>query len=430
MMTPKTKIVIVGGGVGGLELATKLGDKNKFEVILVDRNKSHFWKSLLHEVAAGSLDDNIDALSYLAHASNHYFHFQLGFLKSINRENKNITLSVIYDKEERLLVPERKLDFDILVISLGSVSNDFNTHGVKKYCFFLDNPQQANRFYDRMLDLFFSYSVRDKSNDKINIVIVGGGATGVELSAELYNTIEQLTSYGFEGLNKKKVNITIVEAAERILPSLPIQISTVAHRKLSKLGVHILTQTIVSSVDPDGLNIKSGKKINADLMVWAAGIKAPDFMKQIDGLETNQINQLNVKPTLQTTLDSSIFAIGDCASCPKKEGGTVPPRAQAAHQMAALCYRNILALLENKGLKEYTYKDYGSLVSLSHFSTVGFLKGNLVHGNIMVEGKIARIAYSSLYRMHQLALHGYVKTGLIILVDGINRIIRPKLKLY
>lgn len=434
MMTPKTKIIIVGGGAGGLELATKLGHKlgrkNQAEIILVDRNQSHLWKPLLHEVAAGSLDDGVDALSYLAHARNHYFHFQLGSLIDIDRENKTIKLAAIHDKEGQLLVPERQLDFDILVMALGSVSNDFGTAGVKEHCIFLDNPKQAHRFYDEMLNLFLSYSVRHKPDDKINIAIVGGGATGVELSAELYNAIEQLTSYGFEGLDKEALNVTLVEAGERILPALPIRISTAAHHELTKLGVRVLTQTMVTQADADGLNTKSAEKINADLMVWAAGIKAPDFMQQIGGLETNRINQLVVKPTLQTTLDSTIFAIGDCASCPKKEGGFVPPRAQAAHQMATLCYKNILALLEGKELKEYVYKDYGSLVSLSRFSTVGSLMGNLVCGNMMVEGKIARLVYISLYRMHQIALHGYIKTGLMMLVGSINRIIRPRLKLH
>ncbi len=165
-----------------------------------------------------------------------------------------------------------------------------------------------------------------------------------------------LTSYGFAGLDKEALNVTLVEAGERILPALPVRISTAAHHELTKLGVRVLTQTMVTSADRDGLNTKSGEKINADLMVWAAGIKAPDFMHQIGGLE---INQLVVKTTLQTTLDNAIFTIGDCASCPKKEGEFVPPRAQAAHQMTTLCYKNILALLEHKALQEYVYKDHG-----------------------------------------------------------------------
>ncbi|MEN4978060.1 NAD(P)/FAD-dependent oxidoreductase [Erwinia billingiae] len=434
MTTPLKKIVIIGGGAGGLELATqlghKLGRKKKAEITLIDRNTSHLWKPLLHEVATGSLDEGIDGLSYLAHARNHGFQFQLGTLTDIDREGKRLQLSEIRDAQGELLVPERELAYDTLVMALGSTSNDFGTPGVKDHCIFLDNPHQARRFHNEMLNLFLKFSSSEGPQDTVNIAIVGAGATGVELSAELHNAVKQLHSYGYKGLDNSALNVTLVEAGERILPALPPRISTAAHQELTKLGVRVLTQTMVTSADKKGLNTKSGEFIDADLMVWAAGIKAPDFMKEIGGLETNRINQLVVKPTLQTTLDDSIFAIGDCASCALPSGGFVPPRAQSAHQMASLVLGNILAQIKGQSLKSYVYKDHGSLVSLSRFSTVGSLMGNLMRGSMMVEGRIARFVYISLYRMHQVALHGYFKTGLMMLVGSINRVIRPRLKMH
>ncbi len=435
MTTTMKKIVIIGGGAGGLELATslghKLGRKKRAEIVLVDRNHSHLWKPLLHEVATGSLDDGVDALSYLAHARNHGFIFQIGSLVNINRETQTIQLAEILDeKNGEVLVPARDIAYDQLVIALGSASNDFGTPGVKENCIFLDNPHQAHRFHNEMLNLFLKFSANPDKQKKVNIAIVGGGATGVELSAELHNAVKQLHSYGFEGLNSQALNVTLVEAGERILPALPPRISSAAHQELTKLGVRVLTNTMVTSADEKGLNTKEGEVIEADLMVWAAGIKAPDFMKDIAGLETNRINQLVVEPTLQTTRDPNIFAIGDCASCPQKSGGFVPPRAQSAHQMASRCFGNIMAQRNGQSLKEYVYKDHGSLVSLSRFSTVGSLMGNLMKGSMMVEGRIARIVYVSLYRMHQIALHGYTKTGLMMLVGGINKVIRPRLKLH
>lgn len=429
------KIVIIGGGAGGLELATslghKLGRKKRAEIVLVDRNHSHLWKPLLHEVATGSLDDGVDALSYLAHARNHGFIFQIGSLVNISRETQTIQLAEILDERNgEVLVPARDIAYDQLVIALGSASNDFGTPGVKENCIFLDNPHQAHRFHNEMLNLFLKFSANPDKQKKVNIAIVGGGATGVELSAELHNAVKQLHSYGFEGLNSQALNVTLVEAGERILPALPPRISSAAHQELTKLGVRVLTNTMVTSADQKGLNTKEGEVIEADLMVWAAGIKAPDFMKDIAGLETNRINQLVVEPTLQTTRDPNIFAIGDCASCPQKSGGFVPPRAQSAHQMASRCFGNIMAQHNGQSLKEYVYKDHGSLVSLSRFSTVGSLMGNLMKGSMMVEGRIARIVYVSLYRMHQIALHGYTKTGLMMLVGGINKVIRPRLKLH
>lgn len=434
MTSPIKKIVVIGGGAGGLELATslghKLGRKKKAEIILVDRNHSHLWKPLLHEVATGSLDDGVDALSYLAHARNHGFTFQIGSLTDIDRENQTIKLAEIRDENGEMLVPVRDIAYDQLVMALGSTSNDFGTPGVKDHCIFLDNPHQAHRFHNEMLNLFLKFSASADKQKKVNIAIVGGGATGVELSAELHNAVKQLHSYGFEGLDSEALNVTLVEAGERILPALPPRISAAAHQELTKLGVRVLTQTMVTSADKNGLNTKSGEFIDADLMVWAAGIKAPDFMKEIAGLETNRINQLVVEPTLQTTRDPNIYAIGDCASCPQPSGGFVPPRAQSAHQMASRCFANIMAQRKGQSLKPYVYKDHGSLVSLSRFSTVGSLMGNLMRGSMMVEGRLARLVYVSLYRMHQIALHGYTKTGLMMLVGGINRVIRPRLKLH
>ncbi|AGH74089.1 NAD(P)/FAD-dependent oxidoreductase [Edwardsiella piscicida] len=434
MSAAKKKIVIVGGGAGGLELATSLGHslgrKDKAEIVLIDRNHSHLWKPLLHEVATGSLDDGVDALSYLAHARNHHFTFQLGSMTALDRQSRRVTLAEIRDEQDTLLVAERQLDYDILVMALGSTSNDFGTPGVSQNCIFLDSPQQAHRFHNEMLNLFLKYSAAGKTDEQVNIAIVGGGATGVELSAELHNAVKQLQSYGYENLSSAALNVTLVEAGERILPALPPRISAAAHQELTNLGVRVLTNTMVTRAEANGLQTKAGEFIPADLMVWAAGIKAPDFLRDIGGLETNRINQLVVKPTLQTTLDSHIFAIGDCAACAQPDGRNVPPRGQAAHQMATLCAANILALLKAAPLKDYLYHDRGSLVSLSEFSTVGSLMGNLTRGSMMIEGRIARIMYVSLYRMHQIALHGYMKTGLMMLVDSINRVIRPHLKLH
>tara|TARA_Y100000588_G_scaffold394154_1_gene513138 strand:+ start:2722 stop:4011 length:1290 start_codon:yes stop_codon:yes gene_type:complete len=428
-----TKIIVVGGGAGGLELATKLGRtlgrKKRAQITLVDRKASHLWKPLLHEVATGSLDEGVDALSYRAHAKNHYFDFQMGSLNDIDRERKVIALSELRDEHGELLMPSRELEYDILVMALGSTSNDFNTPGVRDNCIFLDSPEQAHRFRTEMNNQFLKLHAKN-GQGTVDIAIVGAGATGVELSAELHNAVKELRTYGFGDLDSSKLNVNLVEAGERILPALPPRISSAAHSELTKLGVNVRTNTMVTQADADGLTTKDGDKIPAQIMVWAAGIKAPDFMKDIGGLETNRINQLVVKNTLQTTLDDNIFAIGDLAQCTQADGSFVPPRAQAAHQMASCAFSNIIAKLNGRDLKDYIYKDKGSLVSLSRFSTVGSLMGNLTKGSMMVEGRIARVVYISLYRMHQMALHGIIKTSLMMLVGRINRVLRPNLKLH
>ncbi|HEY9044115.1 MAG TPA: NAD(P)/FAD-dependent oxidoreductase [Rheinheimera sp.] len=426
-------IVIIGGGAGGLELATrlgnKLGSKGKARITLIDRNHTHIWKPLLHEVATGTLDVEIDQLSYRAHAAAHGFDFQLGSLTGIKREQQQVILAPVLGDDGKEVLASRVLQYDYLVLAIGSVSNHFNTPGVAQHCIFLDSPAQANRFHRHLLDAYLKLNSPGHPKDTLNIAIVGAGATGVELAAELYHAAAELNLYGFDDLRKDRLNISLIEAGPRILPALPERIANSALKELQKLGVKVRTSTKVTAADASGLQL-GDEHLEAELMVWAAGIKAPDFLASFEGLENNRLNQLLVNAKLQTTNDSRIYAIGDCAGFPLPDGKWVPPRAQSAHQMASAVARNILAELNDKPLQDFKYNDHGSLISLSRFGTVGSLMGNLVGGAMMIEGRIARLAYISLYRMHQVALHGWIKMLVISLVARINRIVRPRLKLH
>jgi len=166
--------------------------------------------------------------------------------------------------------------------------------------------------------------------------------------------------------------------------------------------------------------------IPATLKVWSAGIKAPDLLKDIAGLETNRINQLVVNRHLQSTRDESIFAFGDCASfTPEGAERPVPPRAQVANQEAIVLAKIIKAKIEGKALPTFSFNDKGSLISLGDTNTVG----NLI-GNINVQGVFARVMYLSLYRLHQVALHGMFKTGVLMVKDLLSRTSGPTLKLH
>lgn len=426
-------IVIIGGGAGGLELATRLGNKlgrkGKARITLIDRNHTHIWKPLLHEVATGTLDVEIDQLSYRAHAAAHGFDFQLGSLTGLNREQQHVILAPVLGDDGEEVLSSRELKYDYLVLAIGSISNHFNTPGVAQHCIFLDSPTQANRFHRHLLDAYLKLNSPGHPKDSLNIAIVGAGATGVELAAELYHAAAELNLYGFDDLRKDRLNISLIEAGPRILPALPERIANSALKELQKLGVKVRTSTKVTAADASGLQL-GDEHLDAELMVWAAGIKAPDFLASLEGLENNRLNQLLVNTKLQTTNDSRIYAIGDCAGFPLPDGKWVPPRAQSAHQMASAVARNILAELNDRPLQDFKYNDHGSLISLSRFGTVGSLMGNLVGGAMMIEGRIARLAYISLYRMHQVALHGWIKMLVISLVARINRIVRPRLKLH
>lgn len=426
------RIVVVGGGAGGLELITQLGNsfgkKKDFDIILVDRSQTHIWKPLLHEVATGSIDINSDGVNYRAHSAKHHYTFKLGTVSDVDPKEQTITLDSISDDKNHIILPERTIAYDILVMAVGSISNDFGTPGVAENCYFLDSHKQAERFQQALLTHFMRLNQGDKEA-KLKLAIVGGGATGVELSAELFHVADLLKAYGMPDMSGKRLNVQLIEAGDRILPALPERIAGKAYKALTNLGVTISQSTRVVRAHDGGFETADEKTIDADLMIWAAGVKAPEFVKDIEGFETTRNNQILVKGNLQTANFDNVYVIGDCCACKQANGSFVPPRAQSAHQMASLVFENIKASFKSQPLKDYVYKDYGSLVNLSSYSTVGSLMGNL-GGSMFVEGRIARFVYVSLYRLHLIAIHGWFKATIIMAAQKIGKVVKPKLKLH
>jgi len=435
------RVVIVGGGAGGLELATKLGNtlgkKKVAEIILIDAKKTHIWKPLLHEIAAGSLNPDKDELEYLAQAHWHHFKFRYGRVNQVDSKNKTVSIEPTYDIDGTEIIPLRKIKYDTLVLSVGSTVNDFNIPGAKEFAVALDTQDQAERFHQKLHNSILRAQTQKGSvrPGQLEVVIVGGGATGVELAAELHKATREMTAYGLDRVNPDRdISIYLVEASNRLLPALPPKISASVESELRKLNVKLFLGERVTKVTKEGIETQSGKKILSSLVVWAAGIKAPEFLSQIKDIETNSIHQIKVESTLQSTSDADIFAFGDCAACPVKPGSDllVPPRAQAAHQQASMLYKSIKSkvLKPNKALPKYVYKDYGSLVNLGRYSTVGNLMGSLLGGSMFVEGLIARLMYLMLYQMHLSALHGVVSVVFRLLGKIISRRTEARVKLH
>lgn len=433
------RIVIVGGGAGGLELATRLGDtlgrKGLAHVTLIERSRSHFWKPHLHEIAAGSTDLHEHATDYLAQSHWHGFRYRVGEMVGLDREKKLVHVAPVVDEEGVTVTAGYTRPYDTLVISVGSLTNDFGTPGVAEHAIALETPTQAERFHRRLVNACLRAHMQDTplAPHQLQVAIIGAGATGVELSAELHKSTRALVSYNLERINPERdIRIHLIEAGPRILPALPPRIAGSAHALLQKLGVQVHTGARVTAVAPDGVLLAGGEKVPAELVVWAAGVKAPEFLSNLAGLESNRLNQLVVRPTLQTTRDDDVFAIGDCAAAPwlGREGQTVPPRAQAAHQQASHLVKQFHRRLRGQPLQPWKYRDFGSLVSLGDYSTVGNLMGSLVGGNLWVEGLFARTMYLSLYKMHEVALHGWWKTALGSASRLLQRGTEPRVKLH
>jgi NADH:ubiquinone reductase (H+-translocating) len=345
-----------------------------------------------------------------------------------------VCLAATVDEEGRQITPPRAFRYDTLVIAVGSVTNDFGTPGAAEHAVPLDTPEQAVRFNRRLVNA----CIRAHSQDgpvrpgQLHVAIIGAGATGTELAAELHRTAREIVAYGLDRVDPEKdIRIILIEAAPRILPALPERISEKTLELLKNLGVEVRTGARVSEVRADGVMLADGQFLPSELVVWSAGVKGPEFLRDLDGLEVNRINQLVVTPTLQTTRDPDIFAFGDCAACPREGHPTpIPPRAQAAHQQASFLVKQLRRRLEGKKLEPFVYRDFGSLVSLGEYSTVGSLMGFLVGKSMFIEGYFARLMYRSLYKMHEYALHGGGKTFLGTLARGLSRGAEPEVKLH
>jgi NADH dehydrogenase len=432
-------IVIVGGGAGGLELAARLGRKlgpkaGKERVLLIDRSSFHIWKPTLHEVAAGTLDTHQEGLSYSILGRANHFSFLLGDLDSFDPVAKRLSLKPIVSKDlggegGRVLVPERGVTFSWGVLAIGSGSNLFGTPGADQ-AHLLERTEDAEAFHTRLLAAFMKASF--SAEKSMSVAIVGGGATGVELSAELIEAHRELLgSLGSE--QRFRLDIAIVEAAPRILGGLPEKISDQATVALERKGVRVHTGAKVVAVHPDRLETSQGD-IPADLIVWAAGVKAAPTNADY-GLEINRTNQFVVNERLETSAPD-VWALGDCAAAPwigtaGKEGRIIPARAQAAHQQASYLAKALIARMGQRRVEApFVYRDFGSLLSLGENKGVGALMGGLGGPNFFVEGLIAKWAYISLHLDHHRAIMGTPKTIVLALARLLQQRVAGRLKLH
>ncbi len=431
------RILVVGGGAGGLELATRLGNKlgrsGKARITLIDSHRTHIWKPLLHQIAAGASDPSEHALEYLAQARWHGFRFRLGRMDGLDRERRLVWLAPVLDDDGREIIGRRSFAYDRLVLAIGSEGNDFGIEGVGEHCMMLDDKEQAVEFQSRLLNIMLNANTQHQpmADGQLDIAIVGAGATGVELAAQLHRVSRLITEYGLEEIDPDlHMRINLLEAGPRILPALPEKLTVDVTRELESLQVRVLTGTAVSRVTADGVYAGESDFIPAAIKVWTAGVKAPAFLADLD-LETNRINQVRVGPDLRSLTDENIFAIGDCAECPTDDdGGKVPPRAQAAHQQATHLARTLIREVRGRrDTRHFVYRDYGALVTLGRYSTIGSLMGSIT-GSVKITGYVARLVYLSLYKSHQLALHGLWRTILLTLAFLLRRTVDPPIKLH
>lgn len=422
-------IVVVGGGVAGLILATRLGRSlgrhRLARVSLIDRSWIHVWKPMLHTFAAGTWNIYEQQVQYVAHAREHHFEYVPGQLDAVDRAAQRIRLAPMQMADE-VVAGARELAYDVLVLAFGSRANDFGIPGVLEHCHFIDSQDQADAFNARLR----AHVVRHLAQGgDIEIAIVGGGATGVELAAELSRMVELAAGYGEAGI-RQRLRLTLLETAPRILTAFPEAVSAGAMSELRALGVDVRTGVKVVAADAEGYLLESGERVPAALKVWAAGIRASVSFDE-SGLELSRAGQIVVGSNLLAKSDQRIFALGDCSSL-VQEGAELPlpSTAQVANQQALHLVRHMPAWSrEGRPVPPFRFRDFGALVAISDYNTFGtlgrfgFFKGGFI------KGRFAQLSHAVLYRRHQLSLHGPYRAALLWLADRINALVQPSIRI-
>jgi len=434
------RIVIVGGGVGGLGLATRLGETlgkaGDAQIVLIDRSPTHFWKPLLHEAASGQIDPATHQLQYAVQAQRNGFEFEQGELAGIDRAERLAMIGATHDADGREILPARQLAFDTLVLALGSVTNFFGVRGAAEHALPLESVVHAETFRRKLLDACIRANHARRTNaaqaaEPVSINIVGAGATGVELAAALRDTVQLLNRYSLFALDPvRDFRIRLIESSARVLPALSDEISDRAQRMLGSLGVDVLTDTRVTEVRADAVLTHGGIELASDIAIWTAGIAGPPVLCVLDGVAVNRSAQVLVTRTLQTTTDANIFALGDCAACPSHSADVfLAPRAQVAHQQALFLARAMKCRVAGHALPEFTYRDAGTLVGFGNKGTIGSLSG-LRARPIFVDGWFATVVYRLIYRKHVMTLTGFARMAFDTASHWLRRRAHPLIKLH
>lgn len=421
-------VAIVGGGAAGIELATRLGKRRDLDVVLVDRDASHFWKPRLHELAAGLLGDGEEAVSYLAHGQAQGYRYEPGALVRVDADTHRIALDEVrMPLTDEVILPPRSLHYDTLVLAIGSRVNDFGTPGVLDYCDMLDSPAQAIALRRKILAL--ALRTAGDPTRRIRIGIVGAGATGVELAAELHHAFNDMHRYG--GLaGASRLDITLMDMAPRVLPAVDPRTSASAERILEGMGVHVRVGVGVDAVTPEAFHLSDGDTVPCDIRVWAAGVTGHDVVTGLGPFELSRDRRIVVDEYLKARGVPGVYAMGDCAFAAVPGGASVPPTAQAAHQQANYLAHALPRAMHSHPVPPFVYRSKGTLVSLGEYKATGELPVAEKHAPIPMRGWLAKLVYVSLQHMHRVALHGWTRANALWLADWLRDTTLPPVKLH
>lgn len=373
----KPKVVIIGGGFGGLQAAKKFANK-AVEVTLIDRKNHHTFQPLLYQVATAVLSPG-EIASPIRRILHRY-------------SNVNIILgeAIGFDLEKQVvkLHDDSEIPYDYLIVAAGARHSYFGHDEWEENAPGLKTVEDALEIRRRVL-LAFEIAEREAYltgvRNHLNFVVVGGGATGVEMAGAIAGIARQALSNDFNLIDTKKALVMLLEGADRILNTFSPELSEHAKKDLENLGVEVYLNSFVTDVEPG--RVKVGDKwIRCDVVVWATGVAASSLGKQLSG-ETDKAGRVFVNRDLSVGNRKNVFVIGDMVSLKQENGKPVPGVAPAAMQMADATVENILGDLNDKPRVDFKYWDKGSM------ATIGRSKAIVEAGKFKLTGFIAWLAW-------------------------------------
>ncbi len=367
-MKEKTKIVIVGGGFGGVYTARrleKLFEKNTIEITLINRSNFFLFTPLLHEVATGGLSPT-------------------SIVEPIREVFRGTCVNFVEDEvievdqnSKRVITDKSQYSYDFLVVATGADTNYFGTVGAKEHCFTLKSLHDAIVLRNHILQTF-EQAVETGNKDMLKVAIVGAGPTGVELAAEYAEYMHLLlkTYYSRSGFVESDIHISLVTATPDIISQFPVKMRALALKRLGELGINVVANAIVTKVEPYALSFKDGSSLKAHTLVWVAGV-APT-LSEIKGVAVGAKGRMEVDSSLHSQNDPHTFALGDAS-------GTFPMLAQVAVQQSKVLADNIfiIATKSNKKPRSFDFKSKGLLISIGQWYAIGNFFGINVSGRIM-----------------------------------------------
>lgn len=426
-MVARKRVVVLGGGAGGLELAVGLSRRSDMDVTLVDRVSTHLWKPRLHEFAAGTVNSSLAEMSFYTLAGMHGFRFEQGDVEAIDRSARTVRLAEMRSPTDQFITASRSLAYDACVVALGGLTATFGTEGVAEHAIRLDEKSDAEEFRD----LFIAMMIHAREScEPAHVVIVGSGATGTELAAHLRLSERAFAHEPGSDEMRPLLKLTILEAAPQLMPGADDGLRESVSERLAQLDIVVRTNAAVDRVSETEIRTATGEVFPADVTVWAAGLTGHPSLKGLADFEIDKKGRIVVDDRLHSSLDPAIYVIGDAASfTPAGADAPLPPTAQCASQQADYLVSALPESLAGGTPKPFVYNDRGRLLSLGGAGSVG-LVGFLRKNDFLVEGRFATAAYHGLQRRHQWAVLGPLRGSVAILADMMSPTSGPAMKLH